>query len=330
MQSTSPKTPDTTDGSNATTLEFVDETIRHKLVVLEDVVERLQSQKKQVLKELEESQTKLEDVKAKLEAANTREREIVSMERRKHRAQIQELKEKLEAAETAQSEAQEKSREKFQHAKERAIEEHQKLKDKATRAEELLRAAQSKLDHYRKESYERETKLRQTLREEQEARRKLGVASEQAIDEAKQAKAAMAEQKANVEETLMISEAAVAAADRREANLKKALEEARAEIAALKANATINQEETSNNAELRKKAEEIQELQNQVVSMHQKFAAEQQRERQKWAKEIDALQEALEIARTKEEPPERPVPARGATTSKPNIIRRIRRKILHS
>ena len=40
----------------------------------------------------------------------------------------------------------------------------------------------------------------------------------------------MAEQKQTVEDTLMISEAAVAAADRREAELREALEKAEAEL----------------------------------------------------------------------------------------------------
>ena len=56
------------------------------------------------------------------------------------------------------------------------------------------------------------------------------------------------------------------------------------------------------------------------------FEAERKRERKKWSQEIEALQEALEIARNEKETTSLHLEKRHG---KPNIIRRIGRKIMH-
>eukprot|EP00977_Amphora_coffeiformis_P015805 scaffold4740_cov165-Amphora_coffeaeformis.AAC.3 len=322
----------TADNSTTTTTSSSssppDETLGHKLIVLEDVVERLQRQKSQVSADLKQSQSSLEEAKANLTAEIAKGREAVHEERRKHRVQVNELQDKLENIEQEMQVLREKNREKFERAKEKAMEEHGKLEAKAQKLADQLAAAQSKLDLYRKESYERETKIRQSLQDEQEARKEMEAIKEQAIEEAKKVKAAMAEQKETIEETLMISEAAVAAADRREATLKSALEASKAKIAELQSQLNATQTAAPKDTPPTKtNTSEVKELERKIFLMHQNFEAERQRERQKWGLEIEALQEALEIARNSNEEAPPTIPSQQQRSGKPGIIRRIQRKI---
>lgn len=300
-----------------------DDILVHKLIVLEDVVKRLHHQKGQLSQGLKSSHLLLEETKTNLTAEAVKDREAVHKERRRHRLEVDELRGKLENVEEALQTLREKSREKIEHAKE----EHNELEAKARKLADQLDIARSKLDVYRKESYQRETKLRERLQEEQVARKEAESVKEMALEEAEKAKAAMNEQKEDVEETLMISEAAVAAADRREATLTHALETAEAQIANLQTQLNATQGAPPTEIASAKITDEVRELQDQRILMHQKFEAERERERQKWAREIGALQEALEIARTSNEDAPPTIPSQ-KRSQKPNLIRRIRRKLL--
>ena len=298
--------------------------INHKVIVLEDVVERLQRQKSQLSVDLIRSQSLLEEAKKNLTAEIDEGREAVHEERRKHRSQINELKGQLESMDQEMQSLRKKNRENFERAKEKAMEEHSKLEGKANDLADQLATAQSKLDLYRKESYERETRIRQSLQNEQEARKKMEAARDQAIEEAEKLKTAMAKQTETMEETLMISEAAVAAADRREAALKNELGAREAKIAELQSQLNTVQSAASEGAP--SKTDEVKELEKKIFLMHQNFEAERQRERQKWGREIEALQEALEIAKNSNQEVPPTVPSQQRST-KPGIIRRIQRKI---
>lgn len=299
-------------------------TLRHKVVVLEDVVSRLQRQKSQLVNDLRKEQSLTEEIKANITARAAQDRHALVAEKKKSESAIKELEQKLQTAEEMSNSIHQENRDKFSKAKDTAIAEHQRLEAKVQKLEALLASAQDKLDSYRKQSYERESKLRQSLRDQQEAQRMLQVVNEEAAKEVEKAKAALAKEQEKVEETLMISEASVAAADRREANLKRKLEETRKEVASLQKKlqdaTTVNMPGRSND----KEKQEVEQLKEQIQSVHAKFETERRRERQKWAREIDALQEALEIARST------PPVVQHERAAKPGIFRRIRRKILHN
>ena len=260
-----------------------------------------------------------------MEIATTLERENASKEREKHETEIASLKAKLQQAESAKRDLQEKSKAKFDQAREGAISRHEQLAATAKKFQEQLDSAKAKLDHYRRESYERESKLRQNLRAEQPARAGLEKARDKLVEELTQVHADLVEQKQEVEDSLMISEAAVAAADRREAELREALEQAQGEIAQLiEMNSNVDNVPEAGGVELAKQeAREVMELQNQIVALHQKHESERQQERIKWDNEIAALQQALETARSHDDETHLNEGAR-----KPNLLRRIGRKIM--
>ena len=214
---------------------------QHKIVVLEDVVSRLHEQKNQLTKELSESQARIKTLEDKLTETTKREQENASAAKKKYRAQIQELEEQIQAARDAQSQQHERTREKFETAKHKALAEHERLEAKAQTLICQLESAQSKLDRYRQESFERESEIRQRLRTEQQARKELEISYNATIAELEEIQIDMTQQEKKVEETLMISEAAVSAADRREARLQKALNEAEEKLASLQSEKTSDE-----------------------------------------------------------------------------------------
>jgi hypothetical protein len=292
---------------------------------LEDVVTRLQEQKNRLSNELAESQSMVKDLAAKLRVITVKDRENTIAQREAQRAQLVELQEELEAVKNDKQKMEQRTQEKFDLAREKAIEQHEHLQTKVRKLESHLASAKAKLDDYRKESFQRESLLRQKLEKEQEAREKLQSQITAQNKELKNYKLEIRQQKLLTNETLAISEAAVMAADRREWALKEKLKEAQDEIATLRANYTarVPMEEEYVSKELSAKVEQLQE---QMTSMRTSFQAERQEERQKWGREIAALQEALESARSTPSVAHSRSPVH-TSQGRPSILRRIGRKL---
>jgi chromosome segregation ATPase len=322
-------------GSNASSLadSISAESLRHKLIVLEDVVERLHVQKSQLVEELQASEAAVETAKQNVTTVLTQEQEEAAKERRQYQQQIA----KMEEARRREHEKSifaitDKHAAELSDVKAKASETISRQENDKQKLESLLDTLRSKLDSTRKDGQERDAKLRQSLQDEQHARRMLEKANEQAVAQVEEAKTSMADQKETVEESLLISEFAVVAADRREEKLRLSLEEAHTQINALTDELKLSKDGVVSKDE---STRQVAELQDRIKSMEAQHNMERQRERLKWGHDVETLQQALEIAKSSQEetanPFQGPDPSeyddRRTKSASSVLLKRIRRKL---